>query len=256
MEALFERRTTIQSPEDWCKEVASKIQPPSLTIRSYGGGEINVIGQLSVDMSLGERKCQQTVLVQKGASVDLLLGTDTLPCLGFHLLLRPYEDRPTIDVMTSEGTDMTVRKQDAGCLEMPSAAVPKQNSNSRGNMNLERTLNLTSRDTDTVDNLRTHHKDNIEVKLLAATRLPGRQSKVVKAQVSNILEVKDVVFEPCKDLSDDQKLVMTEALVETNKEGYVKLLIENHESQGPCWVNCKQYKSLTITKYQKCCTYR
>ena len=64
LEALFERRTITQSPEDWRKEVASKIQPPSLTIRSYGGGEINVIGQLSVDMSLGERKCRQTVLVQ------------------------------------------------------------------------------------------------------------------------------------------------------------------------------------------------
>ena len=155
---------------------------------------------------------------------------DTLPCLGFHLLLRPYEDRPTIDMMTREETDTTVRKQDAGCLEMPSAAVPKQNSNSSGNMNLERTLNLTSRDTDTVDNLSTHHKDNKEIKLLTATRLPGRQSKVVKAQVSNILEEKDVVFEPCKVLSDDQKLVMTEAFVEPNKEGYVKLLIENHES--------------------------
>ena len=79
MEALFERRTTTQSPENWRKEVTSKIQPPSLTIRSYGGGDINVIGQLSVDMSLGERKCQQTVLVQKGASVDLLLGMDTRP---------------------------------------------------------------------------------------------------------------------------------------------------------------------------------
>ena len=38
-------------------------------------------------MSLVERKCRQTVLVQNGASVDLLLGTNTLPCLGFYLLL-------------------------------------------------------------------------------------------------------------------------------------------------------------------------
>ena len=117
------------------------------------------------------------------------LSTGYGPSLGFHLLLRLYEDRPTIDVMTSEETDTTVRKQDAGgCLEMLSAAVPKQNSNSSGNMNLERILNLTSRDTDTVDNLSTHHKYNIEVILLTATRLPGRQSKVVKAQVSNIFD--------------------------------------------------------------------
>ena len=48
--------------------------------------------------------------------------------------------------------------------------------------------------------------------------------------MSNTLGVKDVVFEPYEFLSDDQKLVMTEALIEPNKEGYVKLLIENHES--------------------------
>ena len=228
LEALFERCTTNQSPEDWRKEVAAKIQPPSLTIRSYGGGEINVIGQLSVIMSVGERKCQQTVLVQKGASVDLLLGTDTLPCLGFHLLLRPHEDKLTIDMMTSKEMETAVGKQDTGCLEVPPTVVPKQNSNPSGDMNLERTLNLTLGDTD--DNLNTHCKDKIEVKLLTATRLPGRQAKVLRAQVSNTLGVKDVVFEPYEFLSDDQKLVMTEALIEPNKEGYVKLLIENHES--------------------------
>ena len=48
--------------------------------------------------------------------------------------------------------------------------------------------------------------------------------------MSNTLGVKDVVFEPYEFFSDDQKLVMTEALIEPNKEGYMKLLIENHES--------------------------
>ena len=58
----------------------------------------------------------------------------------------------------------------------------------------------------------------------------SRQAKVVKAQVSNNSKAKDVVFEPYKFLLDDQGLVMTEALVEPNKEGYVKLWIENHEN--------------------------
>ena len=65
---------------------------------------------------------------------------------------------------------------------------------------------------------------------MTATRLPSRQAKVVKAQVSNNSKAKDVVFEPYKFLLDDQGLVMTEALVEPNKEGYVKLWIENHEN--------------------------
>ena len=140
LETLLVSRNTDQSPEDWRKEVASRIQPPSLTIRSYGGGEINMIGQLTVSLTLGDRKCQATVLVQKGASVDLLLSTDILPWLGFHLLSRPYKDRPMIDMMGGEEMGTIVRKQDTRSLEVPHAAVPQQNSNLAGNMKLERAL--------------------------------------------------------------------------------------------------------------------
>ena len=63
----------------------------------------------------------------------------------------------------------------------------------------------------------------MQVKLLTATRLPSRQAKVVKTQVSINSKVKDVVFEPYKFLLDDERLVMTEDLVEPNEEGYVKL---------------------------------
>ena len=79
LETLLVSCITEQSPEDWCKEVSLRIQPPSLTICIYGGGEINVIGQLAISLTLDDRKCQATVLVQKGASVGLLLGTNTLP---------------------------------------------------------------------------------------------------------------------------------------------------------------------------------
>lgn len=86
-------------------------------------------------------------------------------------------------------------------------------------------MNLTAKDMDTADSVSTLDKENVEVKLLTATLLPNQQAKVVKVQASNNSEANDVVFEPYKFLLDDQrlKLVMTEALIEPNKEGCVKL---------------------------------
>ena len=161
LETLLVSCTTDQSPEDWHKEVASRIQPPSLTICSYGDREINVIGQLTVSLTLGDRKCQATVLVQKGASVDLLLGTDTLSWLGFHLLSRSYKDRSMIDMMEGEEMGTIVRKQDTGSLKVPHAAVPQQNSNLAGNMKLERALDPIPSNTDTAERMSTLSKDNM-----------------------------------------------------------------------------------------------
>ena len=47
---------------------------------------MNIISQLTVTLSHGNREWQTTILVQKGASIDLLLGTDVLPNLGFYVL--------------------------------------------------------------------------------------------------------------------------------------------------------------------------
>ena len=56
----------------------SRQQSPSITVNNYGGGEVNVISQLSERPAHKGQKCQATILVQKGAPLDLLLGTDVL----------------------------------------------------------------------------------------------------------------------------------------------------------------------------------
>lgn len=53
---------------------------------NYRGGEVNIISQLLVVLSHEKRVCHAVVLVQKGASLELLLGTDVLTQLGFYLL--------------------------------------------------------------------------------------------------------------------------------------------------------------------------
>ena len=102
LEVLLNKYAADQSPEDWRNKVTAKIQSPSLTIRSYESAKVNVICQLTVPLALGDWRCQVAILVQKGATMDLLLGMDALPLLGFRLLKRPCKDEPGIDMMKVE----------------------------------------------------------------------------------------------------------------------------------------------------------
>ena len=57
----------------------------TVSVRNYGGGEVNIIGQLPLTVSCEDHHCQAMVLVQKEVNLEFLLGTDLLVYLGFHL---------------------------------------------------------------------------------------------------------------------------------------------------------------------------
>jgi len=57
-----------------------------MTVRNFGGGEVNVICQCTVNLIWGPHNCDATVLVQKGIAQKILLGTDVLKKLGFRML--------------------------------------------------------------------------------------------------------------------------------------------------------------------------
>ena len=54
-------------------------------LQNYSGGTLNVVRQMMVQLSKGDKHPQALVYIQEGAPVDLLLGTDVLPLLGFSL---------------------------------------------------------------------------------------------------------------------------------------------------------------------------
>ena len=58
--------------------------PPSMSPFCYGGGKLNLVKQMEVTLS---RAGYTTAMaqIQSGAPVDLLLGTDQLPHLGFRM---------------------------------------------------------------------------------------------------------------------------------------------------------------------------
>ena len=84
--------------EDWASSVKDRLKLPRMTVRNFGGGEVNVICQCTVSLACRERRCSATVLVQKGVSQGVLLGTDVLKKLGFRVLI-PDTKEGTIDLL-------------------------------------------------------------------------------------------------------------------------------------------------------------
>lgn len=64
------------------------MDPPTLTLHNYGGDELRIVGQVSAVIAREGHMSTATVLVRKGAPLDLLLGTDLQNQLGFLFLQR------------------------------------------------------------------------------------------------------------------------------------------------------------------------
>ena len=90
-----------QSPPEWMKQTKARFQPPKMTINNYDGGRVNIIAQFPTTLRHGDQQCHVTILVQRGASLVLLLGTDVLDLVGFHLVKNLLRG-PLIDVVTRQ----------------------------------------------------------------------------------------------------------------------------------------------------------
>ena len=78
--------------------VKARLSPPKLTLQNYGGGDLDIIRQMTANISRENYACSATVLVQKDAPLDLLLGTDLHASLGF-LLLETGSDGRALDLL-------------------------------------------------------------------------------------------------------------------------------------------------------------
>ena len=131
--------------------------------------------QVTVNIARDNQNVTASVLVQKGAPLKLLLGSDLLPLLGFSFLETKADDS-TVDHLQPQPTS-------------------------------PQTMSAT-------------------VRLLTATRLPPRHTKIVRARVdgsghrSTSLLVPEVQWE-------SKGLRMEEAVLEPDGEQCVTLLIQN-----------------------------
>ena len=103
IEILKQDREQYTSLSEWKMAASDRLESPTVTLKSYTGGELNLIGQLQVQLTTNtiSHVVDTVVQVQKDAPVDLLLGTDVHPALGF--LLIQYDGNGTANDLTKEG---------------------------------------------------------------------------------------------------------------------------------------------------------
>ena len=77
-----------ESPAEWRKKVKQRFQRPALSLKNYGGGELHIVSEVECCLTRGDYTVKALLQVQKGVPIDLLLGTDTLPGLGFSFYRR------------------------------------------------------------------------------------------------------------------------------------------------------------------------
>ena len=111
-----------QDAREWKEEVRRRLSPPELVLRNYGGGELNVIKQMTATIRRGEHECETTVLVQKGAPLDLLVGTDVQPLLGF--LVLQTEGAEAVDILKKESWALTKQGSQGPQVEESDSHVP------------------------------------------------------------------------------------------------------------------------------------
>ena len=104
--ALAKKHESDQSPPEWMAAVEKQFQPSGLPLKSYGGHKLNLVCQLQVTLTRGNHTTDAVIQVQKDAPVELLLGTDLQPLLGFSFLM---EDE-------CETTDLLQQEQPSDCV--------------------------------------------------------------------------------------------------------------------------------------------
>ena len=86
MSVMVGERKEGQSKEQWKIDTLRRLSRPDVTLKNYGGHPLDIIAQMPLRLSHGDRTMEATVLIQKGAPNQLLLGTDVLGDLGFVLM--------------------------------------------------------------------------------------------------------------------------------------------------------------------------
>ena len=206
MEILKLTRPFFQSLDEWKEAARIRLEPPTIPLKSYGGHEINMIGQMSVRLATPGHSVTAVIQVQKGAPVQLLLGTDLQASLGFRLI------KSTGDVavdLSQEGE--WIRKIAVDPTPAPLASQPATEVESGDQV------------------VPTH-----TVHLLQATKIPPRHRKLVQMKVSGLRNVPISLFEPNQGQANAIGVTVVDAIVEANHGNCITIILENPNSEPLC----------------------
>ena len=155
-----------------------------MTLTSCGGDQLNIIAQVPVVLSQGERQTDAVVLVQKDAPHDVLLGTDLQAQLGFSLMLESHGRR--VDLLREDGNQSEPKDQATLSSSPPKPPVLSSPDTSKddGSQDCE------------VKRPMTRDKDNTDlepppvgvVRLLQNVKVPPGYMKIVRAKMEGEIE--------------------------------------------------------------------
>ena len=215
LKACVQNWKTNESPEEWGRAVKQQLQQPTVALCSYGGGELNIVSQVKCRVSRDNFIVETVLQVQKGAPVDLLLGTDILSCLGFTFS-RLEKDGKSTDLLEELGSDMSI-SADKG--------VPGSSTHSKLYANVSPVGHTESKSPSAL--VPGEDTKAVIVRLIQATRLPAHHYKLVHVSVDapELFPESLCVFEPQLSNLHLNGVTMADRLVDVKR--VVTLVIRN-----------------------------
>ena len=95
LDVLRKNRIKDQTDQEWQEATRKWFTDPDVTLRSYGGVQLHFLAEIELSISQGDQQVEVVALVWKDAPIDLLIGTDAQPRLGFSLYVRGTDGRAT-----------------------------------------------------------------------------------------------------------------------------------------------------------------
>ena len=181
--------------EEWKREVQQRLQPPSVSLRGYGGA---VMGQPSIE------RIDVVLQIQKEPPVELLLGTDVLPQLGFSLTQCEADHSNPTDLLHTQPRT-TPKHANADQLETQDPAEGRA---------------IPSRQAADTAPLAV-------IKLMQATRLPARHSNMVRIKIEGAYGDGTCLFEPELQSLGERGLTMADAVVGVGDGGGLTMVVTN-----------------------------
>lgn len=213
LKVAAQNRKPDQSPAEWGKEVCENLKPTTVSLRSYGGDELEIVSQVTCHLGRDGYQVKTVLQVQRGAPVDLLLGTDVLSQLGFSLM-QTSKQGPATDLL-NPNSKITVLGSVQPTQQDGSGVVASQQEPKT------RVTNGSAR-----------------VKLIQAARVPAQHSKLIRVDVVDPdFESETCLFEPEHHVLEQRGLAMADAVVEIADSKGMTLLITNHGTE-PVTLEC------------------
>ena len=193
-----------QGLDAWESEEKAHLEPPSVSLQSYGGTRLNIVSQIRCHITRRQYSGQVLVQLQRGAPIPLLIGTDVQPMLGF-MFLQNSPDGRALDLLQGHKVQLEMSLPlEAGL----SASEPEKPSRS--------------------------DQDTATVHLLQTVYLPAQHSltRLVRARVEGPRGKATTLFEVKHEALGKEGLVVEDGTVFPDEEGCVILVVQNYGDES------------------------